>query len=457
MKTAITNRSTLKNIPLLMALCVLSLASVVQFSFAQTGYAVGKMGTIVTTTNGTKWTYLNNPSGSPRDITSVSFIAPNNLWVVAAYPGSDFNSFIYRGQVDPKGTKVTWTKQAESDTGPPPLRDTFRAISFKSATDGIAVGDSGRILWTNNGGAKWNESTNKAGGRWTTVDLKDVFFLPGTKQAWAVGDSETILNTTDGGMTWKPVVLPNDSDINFRSVWIADANNWWFAGSTGIVWTTNAAKNWHAYDYISGFEGIQALKDKKNVWAAGARIFNNPNWGKKKSEWMDKTVGATPPFHGLSFIDNNPGNGWVVGDNGIFRNSGAQGGWSKVYSADPRFGLLKIVMFPNKKPGVKLNQSATPGTGTSGVDYLSLTASGFPEGNINPANVVVELATECHEAASATTSAVSIVSGSGDSQLLSFLLPSGLAPGQYFVSISDSAESDANFESSNCSAVSVAE
>jgi hypothetical protein len=36
-------------------------------------------------------------------------------------------------------------------------------------------------------------------------------------------------------------------------------------------------------------------------------------------------------------------------------------------------------------------------------------------------------------------------------------LPSGLAPGQYFVSISDSEEGDANFESSNCSAVNVAQ
>lgn len=41
--------------------------------------------------------------------------------------------------------------------------------------------------------------------------------------------------------------------------------------------------------------------------------------------------------------------------------------------------------------------------------------------------------------------AVSIASGSPDSKLVSFLLPRGLAPGQYFVSISDPEEGDANF------------
>jgi len=43
--------------------------------------------------------------------------------------------------------------------------------------------------------------------------------------------------------------------------------------------------------------------------------------------------------------------------------------------------------------------------------------------NINPENLVVLLATNCHEGASASTSAVSVVSGSEDSKLVSFLLP----------------------------------
>ena len=47
---------------------------------------------------------------------------------------------------------------------------------------------------------------------------------------------------------------------------------------------------------------------------------------------------------------------------------------------------------------------------------------------------------------------------SDDAILCDFqLLPSGLDPGQYFISISDSTDGDANFESSNCSVVNVAQ
>jgi len=105
--------------------------------------------------------------------------------------------------------------------------------------------------------------------------------------------------------------------------------------------------------------------------------------------------------------------------------------------------------------GVKLGQLTSPESGGADVNYVSVTGWGFPEGNIIAGNVAVELAAECHGPASASTSAVSIVSGTGDSELLSFLLPGGLAPGQYFVSISDSQDGDANFESSNCSEVNV--
>jgi hypothetical protein len=90
-----------------------------------------------------------------------------------------------------------------------------------------------------------------------------------------------------------------------------------------------------------------------------------------------------------------------------------------------------------------------------GEDYVSLAASKLPEGNIDPASVRIELATECHGIASTSATAVSIVSGSSGSELISFLLPSGLDRGQYYISISDYAEGDANFESSNCAVVNV--
>jgi hypothetical protein len=105
---------------------------------------------------------------------------------------------------------------------------------------------------------------------------------------------------------------------------------------------------------------------------------------------------------------------------------------------------------------VGLGASAAPATGISGVTSLSVSASGLLNGNINPSNLRVELSTVCLEEALATTSATSVVSGDDDSKFVSFLLPAGLDEGQYYISISDSKDGPASFESANCSAVTVA-
>jgi len=136
---------------------------------------------------------------------------------------------------------------------------------------------------------------------------------------------------------------------------------------------------------------------------------------------------------------------------GAFKGTGGKNG------KQPNTGAAVVYTPGKKRQQVNLEESVAPGTGTSGVNYLGLSASGFADGDINPANVVVNVAKDCKGDASAIASAASVVSGSDDSKLVSFLLPSGLAPGKYFVSIRDSAEGDANFESSNCSAVNVAQ
>jgi hypothetical protein len=148
----------------------------------------------------------------------------------------------------------------------------------------------------------------------------------------------------------------------------------------------------------------------------------------------------------------------VLGEKGIFRNNFGDGeGWTSVYSEADVKTLSKIVTFLNPKNEDRREAGSIAGTWhRSSWRELSQSQRLRLLGNINPANAVIELATECHEAASATISAVSIVSDLGDGKLLSFLLPTGLTPGQYFVSISDSEEGDANFESSNCSAANVA-
>ncbi len=369
-----------------------------------------------------------------------------NLWIVVTPKSNDFNSSIYRSENGGKD----WKPAFKAD-------DHLYAISFSSAKIGIAVGDD-LILYTANSGATWTKGKVKQG--LGTLKLRSVFCLD-NKLAWAVGDGQILLSTTDGGKTWdKAAGKAPPLKGNYLSVWIVDKNHWWIAGDQGIAWTSDGAKTWNANTNAGGFEAIQAFANG-TVWAVGTKVFNNPKKLPKAKiyyttdggkTWNQSTEGVSGPLHGLWFTDTKTG--WVVGDNGVFGYSGEDDEWVPQYQK----GLFRaIVMFGKKNRPVNLDPSTSPESAAAGVDYVSVTGSGFPDGNINPANVVVELAAECHGATSASTSAVSVVSASSDSNLISFLLPGELAPGQYYVSISDSEEGDANFESSNCSTVNVAQ
>jgi hypothetical protein len=103
---------------------------------------------------------------------------------------------------------------------------------------------------------------------------------------------------------------------------------------------------------------------------------------------------------------------------------------------------------------IKLNVTTTPSSGLAGT-YLNIIGSGFPKGALNPANVKVDLAASCGGPPLATTGATSVVPIIGTSERVQFRIP-GLAPGRYYVAISDLAVGDANFSSSNCSMLTVA-
>ena len=73
----------------------------------------------------------------------------------------------------------------------------FKGVHFPKGNkfNGIAVGETGVICKTSNGGTNWDTSTVG------TKNLNSVF-LTDTSNAIVVGDTGTILRTTNGGTTW---------------------------------------------------------------------------------------------------------------------------------------------------------------------------------------------------------------------------------------------------------------
>ncbi len=91
---------------------------------------------------------------------------------------------------------------------------TLWSVDFIDVNTGYAVGDSGTIIKTSDGGENW--CLQNSG---TSVILRSVFFV-NSEVGYAVGNDGVILSTTDGGTTW----IAQESWItdHLNSVWFVD-------------------------------------------------------------------------------------------------------------------------------------------------------------------------------------------------------------------------------------------
>ena len=82
----------------------------------------------------------------------------------------------------------------------------------------------------------WFEQTSG-----TTNHLNSVFFID-ADNGWAVGDSGTIIHTSDGGNNWN--VQPSTTTDELKSVQFVDINNGWISGWSTLLRTTDEGQNW---------------------------------------------------------------------------------------------------------------------------------------------------------------------------------------------------------------------
>jgi len=148
-----------------------------------------------------------------------------------------------------------------------PVSRVRRGLTFADATHGWAVGKSGEILATIDGGANWTQQRMGAGVLW---DISAVKAADGSYRAWAVGTAGAMLKTVDGGATWETIgasAMPaqlndnvgafNLAAIVLRGVSFVDENTGWTTGwrngpSYGmdemILKTTDGGAHWTQQD-----------------------------------------------------------------------------------------------------------------------------------------------------------------------------------------------------------------
>jgi gliding motility-associated-like protein len=207
---------------------------------------------------------------------------------------------------------------------PTPLGIGFNESSFADNNNGIAVGTNAAIAVTNDGGATWKYGvyvfTSTAGFKQRPV-LNDVHFVTPTT-AYAVGDSGLMIKSVDGGLNWTPL---NNNPLyrtgrNINAVRFVSATRGFIGGapqSFGVTDATYADPNFSPRLYFTNDGGLtwDSIASPIGVNTMVGRINDPLNPGLKKP-----ITSAGKTIKKIVFTSTNVG--YIIGDAGGGNGSG---------------------------------------------------------------------------------------------------------------------------------------
>lgn len=240
------------------------------FLDAQRGWIVGHGwslgGTILHTTDG-------GENWAPQDcyydleLNSVHFVDTDHGWAAGGFVDiyGSRHSRVIEHTAD---GGANWSGQFSESYNRP-----LNSIYFTDTQNGWAVGGSGAILHTTNGGGSWIEQQSG-----TYHDLKSVFFTDAST-GWCVGGSGTVLHTSNGGGSWSPQDPGTNDDL--EGVHFIDAQSGWAVGvgyypyQGVMLFTSDGGATWHAQVVPQGEYHLYdvCFVDANHGWAAGGTFY----------------------------------------------------------------------------------------------------------------------------------------------------------------------------------------
>lgn len=179
------------------------------------GYAVGSAGTIIKTTNsGQSWQSQTSATGTGFRIFDVFAVNQQVAYTV----GED-------GIQKTTNGGQNWSSQVTNDT--------LNSLHFFGPLAGIAVGNKGKILQTNNGGTNWTPVNLGL-----KMDLNKIHFASAT-HGIIVGDSGLVLLTLNGGQNWVRQLSYNRSGL--QSAFVVNDTVAYICGSRSAILKTTTA------------------------------------------------------------------------------------------------------------------------------------------------------------------------------------------------------------------------
>jgi hypothetical protein len=206
---------------------------------ATLGWAAGNNGKVFKSTNGgTSWIGQSNAILTGDDWRAVATISSATGFV--AFAGT------VKGKTDGVIVRQTATATFATATVPAGTK-ALNGIAFTSSTNGIAVGETGTILRSTDGGASWAARPLPAGVPGSTI-LRDVAAVNVTTLI-IVGDAGTVLRSTDSGATWVIIAVPTTEDLNSVAMQnISGSTSGLAVGNRGVIMTTVNGSSWTVED-----------------------------------------------------------------------------------------------------------------------------------------------------------------------------------------------------------------
>ncbi len=144
------------------------------------------------------------------------------------------------------------------DSGPD-----LNAIAFLSRRTGVAVGDSGVILMTSDGGDSWAQAASH-----TSLHLNDVTWVD-AQTIIVVGDNGTIVRSVDGGASWDLVGAGVTRDLRAVDFAPGQTSGWIVGDDMVILRSSDAGATWRKQRQGGGRGGsVLALSDTQGVVTA---------------------------------------------------------------------------------------------------------------------------------------------------------------------------------------------
>lgn len=298
----------------------------VSFIDDNTGWAVGRQGKIIRTTDGgTTWTEQN--SGTTRDLNKVHMLDANTGFAV----GNNGTFLKYNG--------ATWSGVNIN------FSQAMHGVYFLDANTGWISGDWGRIMMTTNGGNTWTNQMTNAIYSNLFYDLQMI----SSTEGWAVGTSGRVLKYN--GSNWVNESTPATADL--YAVHFSSANHGFMTGKNSAVfqydgssWIThNTAlpdNSFHVYDVWSGNNNLAYAATSPGFGGAGIILkYNGSVWVKD----FEYTGIGGEMFTGVTATPG--GNKFVVAYGGLVKAKLESGGGNETGLSPAIATALNIECFPN--------------------------------------------------------------------------------------------------------------